>query len=281
MAADAALRHGAVTLIPWPASEPFVVGRLRHEGQACLLIPRPAVAPGAIRYWPPSDVGRLPAESQGVGTVVAFSLAALQTHGQMVALEGGTSDRLHPALLRSQVVPLLRPQQRFVGQTLSSAVDLIHRADGFGGAASLSSLALDALVLRSLALLLLPDPAQPAARANGITLHEAVDQAMARMLAHLDRAISLADLEREIGYSRRSLQLGFRQRVGCGPIQWLRRQRLSLAHERITAMAGRLRRGDCTLTAVARQCGYGNLASFSRDFSSLYGYPPSQLLRQA
>jgi transcriptional regulator GlxA family with amidase domain len=46
-------------------------------------------------------------------------------------------------------------------------------------------------------------------------------------------------------------------------------------------MAGMLGQGDFTLTAVARECGYSNLASFSRDFSSLHSYPPSQLLRQA
>jgi AraC-like DNA-binding protein len=263
MAADAALRHGAVTLMAWPASEAFAVGWLQRESQACLLVPLPAAGPWAIRYWPPSDVGRFPAESQGAGTLVAFSLAALQRYGQAGGLESGAPDRLHSALLCPQVVPVLRPRQRFVGQALTSAVALIHQAAGFGSAPLLSTLALDALVLRSLVLLLLPD------------------QAMAWMLARLDHPISLADLEREIGYSRRSLQLGFGQRVGCGPIQWLRRQRLSLAHERITTMAGMLRQGGLTLTVVARQCGYSNLASFSRDFSSLYGYPPSQLLRQA
>lgn len=280
MAAEAALRYGAVTLIPWPALGATVLGWLQRESLACLLVPPPAAAPWAIRYWPPSDVGRLAAESEGAGVLVSFSLAALHSHGQALTQEGGVPARLHPALLQRQVVPLLRPQQRFVGQALTSALDLIHQAAGFGAAAPLSSLALDALVLRSLALLLLPDPAQPAAGAAALTLHQAVDQAMAWMLTHLDHAISLTDLEREIGYSRRSLQLGFRQRVGCGPIQWLRLQRLNLAHERITAMADLLRRGACTLTAVARQCGYANLASFSRDFSALYGYPPSQLLRQ-
>lgn len=89
MAADAALRHGAVTLMAWPASEAFALGWLQRESHACLLVPLPEAGPGAIRYWPPSDVGRLAAESQGAGTLVAFSLAALQSHGQAVALEGG------------------------------------------------------------------------------------------------------------------------------------------------------------------------------------------------
>ncbi len=243
MAADAALRHGAVTLMAWPASEAFALGWLQRESHACLLVPLPEAGPGAIRYWPPSDVGRLAAESQGAGTLVAFSLAALQSHGQAVALEGGAPACLHSALLQPQVVPLLRPRQRFVGQALFSAVGLIHQAAGFGAAAPLSTLALDVLLLRSLVMLLLPDPAESVAGADGTSLHQAVDQAMAWMLARLDHPISLADLERQIGYSRRSLQLGFRQRVGCGPIQWLRRQRLILAHERITTMAGLLRRG--------------------------------------
>lgn len=281
IAAEAALKHGAVTLIAWPASEAFLQRWLQPASQAFLLLPLPEASSGFIRYWPPSDGGHLLTESQGAGTLVAFSLASLQSHGQPATPESHTPERLHPALLQPQVVPLLRPLQKFVGQALTTAVDLIHQAGGLGTTAPLATLALDSLLLRSLALLLLPDPAEPAARANAITLHEAVDQAMAWMLAHLHDAISLADLEAQIGYSRRSLQPGFRQRVGCGPIQWLRRQRLSLAHERITGNVVKLRQGACTLTAVARQCGYSTIASFSRDFSALYGYPPSQLLRQA
>ncbi|MCP9886744.1 helix-turn-helix transcriptional regulator [Cyanobium sp. ATX 6A2] len=40
--------------------------------------------------------------------------------------------------------------------------------------------------------------------------------------AHLHTPINLTQLERRSGYSRRSLQLVFRQRFGCGPIQWIR-----------------------------------------------------------
>lgn len=34
-----------------------------------------------------------------------------------------------------------------------------------------------------------------------------------------------------------------------------------------------------SVTAIARRCGYLNLASFSRDFTAAYGRRPSELLR--
>lgn len=49
MAAEAALRYGAVTLIPWPALGATVLGWLQRESLACLLVPPPAAAPWAIR----------------------------------------------------------------------------------------------------------------------------------------------------------------------------------------------------------------------------------------
>lgn len=281
----AVVRHGALALIGWPAPAASLLDWLQRESLACVLVPHLAsggepVRSDPIRYWPPRAVERLAAEATGAGTLIAFHLAALQLHGLADELQGRAPELLHPALLRPQVVPLLRPQQRFVGQALTTALELIHQAHGVGSAAPLTTLALDGLLLRSLALLVVSHQDEPTPGAVPITLDEAVDQAMAWMLAHLDRPINLGDLEREIRYGRRSLQQGFRQRVGCGPIQWLRRQRLRLAHERITAMVGPLRPGHSTLTAVARECGYANLSSFSRDFSSHYGYPPSRLLRQ-
>ncbi len=69
--------------------------------------------------------------------------------------------------------------------------------------------------------------------------------------------------------------MAFKQEVGCGPMQWLRRQRLQAAYARIQSAGF----AD-TVSSVARQCGYLSLAGFSRDFNTMFKRTPSSLLRQ-
>ncbi len=73
--------------------------------------------------------------------------------------------------------------------------------------------------------------------------------------------------------------MGFRQRVGCGPMQWLRRQRLETAHALVLAIA-RGEQGPLSLRQVAERWGYINYSAFSRDFSRLHGVTASQLLHR-
>lgn len=279
-ATPAPLRHGAVSLIDWPGNRSGVVAWLQREALACVLLPTAADSDGPIRYWPPSDLASLPSAGPApAGTLISFSLLALQLQAQPAGPDAKATTHLHPDLLRPQVIPLLRPHQLVVLQAIRSAVGLIQQACSLAPATPLAALALDGLLLRSTALLLLP-PGEVAGAAEPPNLERAVEQAMAWMLANLDRAISLGDLEEQVRYSRRSLQLGFRQRVGCGPIQWLRRQRLKAAHDQIVSMAER-QGPTAGLAAVARRCGYSTLSGLSRDFSALYGYSPSRLLRQS
>lgn len=141
-------------------------------------------------------------------------------------------------------------------------------------------LQLDDLILRCIAFILFPgllDPqSSPPVASSEQGLHAAVCELMDWMHAHKDSAISLTQIEQRSGYSRRAIQLGFKRQVGCGPIQWLRRQRLQSAFDQ-------LQNPDpgATVTGVARSCGYLSLASFSRDFSAEFSTTPSALLRQA
>ena len=93
-------------------------------------------------------------------------------------------------------------------------------------------------------------------------------------MAHLDTPISLSQIEQRSCYSRRSIQAMFHKRFGCGPMQWLRRQRL----DRALAM---LQHAPATVSvaAAAQACGYLSPAAFSRDFVARYGIRPSALLR--
>jgi transcriptional regulator GlxA family with amidase domain len=109
-----------------------------------------------------------------------------------------------------------------------------------------------------------PDPPQ----ADG-----ALDSLIDWMHAHCHEPISLTELEQRSHYSRRNLQYAFKARFGCGPMQYLRRQRLWQARRR-------LERADpgSTLSGIALASGYLSLESFRRDFRRRFGVAPSVLL---
>lgn len=137
---------------------------------------------------------------------------------------------------------------------------------------------LDDLLLRAVALLICPEICQSRQDRTAINdrgcLQRAVRDLMDWMLASLDNPISLTDIEQRCHYGRRSIQVAFQQEVGCGPMQWLRRQRLQAAYARIQSAGF----AD-TVSSLARQCGYLSLSSFSRDFNAMFKRTPSSLLR--
>lgn len=143
---------------------------------------------------------------------------------------------------------------------------------------ALAHLQIDDLLYRLLALLLFPrlpalleEQGSEGCSSRGRILEELLEW----IHANLQQPIQLTELERRSGYSRRHLQALFQQRFGCGPIQWIRRQRLEQARQALL-LAG----SGQTVTAIASRFGYRNLAVFSRDFQAAYGLRPSELLRE-
>jgi AraC-like DNA-binding protein len=141
----------------------------------------------------------------------------------------------------------------------------------------LDLLNIDDLIYRTLALLLCPNLAQitqtdPTVRSSR---EQIFDDLLEWSRANLHTPINLSQLEERSGYSRRNLQLAFQQRFGCGPIQWVRRQRLEQARQDLLNPSA-----TDTVAGIAKRYGFSSLAVFSRDFRSHYGLPPSQLLRE-
>ena len=144
----------------------------------------------------------------------------------------------------------------------------------------LSHLAIDDLIYRTLALLFCPELAV-ASDADGPVSRSAererhFEELLEWIRAHLAESIRLTALEQRSGYSRRSLQLAFQQRFGCGPMQWVRRQRLEQARQALLNP----REGD-SVSEIAARHGFRNLSMFSRDFTAHFGLRPSDLLRDA
>lgn len=166
------------------------------------------------------------------------------------------------------------PRRERVQLLLMEALAFAETAMAINGAVN-PMLRLDDLIRRLIVMLLVPDlleRPEAASQAQEPFMHAPLVE---WLLARLDQPISLSDMERQSSYSRRSLQYAFKQRFGCGPMQWLRRQRLAKARAMIEASEG------CrSLTEVAQACGYLSLACFSRDYRVRYGEPPSRLLRR-
>lgn len=88
------------------------------------------------------------------------------------------------------------------------------------------------------------------------------------------RAWTVSQLAGVAVVSRSTLAARFKQVVGQGPLEYLTGWRLELA-------AARLRRGDETLEAIARQVGYGSVSALSNAFKRRLGLSPRDYRRRA
>ena len=70
--------------------------------------------------------------------------------------------------------------------------------------------------------------------------------------ANAHRGITLTDLEERSHYSARRLQALFREKFDCTPMQFVRRERLTTAMQKLQTADW-----NETVTSIARDCGYG------------------------
>ena len=209
---------------------------------------------------------------------------------------GGITIRLDPALIRevgrTMAGPLV-PPQRWLSLGAEPRMLLIdqpphpllferlYRLMAFLNSLVLrhgavpEAMRLDDLLLRQIVAVLAPALLAEPPLADPEPASCVIDELVDWIHAHCHEPISLSELEQRSHYSRRSLQYAFKARFGCGPMQYLRRQRLWLARQRLEQLGNRPSVG-----ALASSCGYLSLASFSRDFQRLFGIAPSRLLAQ-
>jgi AraC-like DNA-binding protein len=209
------------------------------------------------------------------GVVISFSPDSLLPVAHAIAGPGFDPLPLlkaleRPAVLSRRADPRIERLHNLLMETMAYA----ERCLVSGGAVN-PMLRLDDLIRRLVVMLLVPDLLDAATAAAPISdpfLHQ---QLVDWLLAHLDQPMSLSELEQRSSYSRRALQYAFKQRFGCGPMQWLRQQRLAKAR---ALLEQPLSSGG--LTQVAQACGYLCQGSFSRDFLARYGERPSQVQRR-
>jgi transcriptional regulator GlxA family with amidase domain len=94
------------------------------------------------------------------------------------------------------------------------------------------------------------------------------------MEAHVDEKLSLDDIARRIGLSRRQLERLFRQHLGRHPGRYYRELRLNRARQL-------LQQTNLTVMAITVSCGFQSAAHFSTCYKELFGHPPSAERRLA
>lgn len=105
----------------------------------------------------------------------------------------------------------------------------------------------------------------------------ALDDLVDFIRAHAcERPLTLTDLELHSHCSARHLQVLFRQRFDCSPMQFVRRQRLNAAMLKL-----QLADWHDSVTRIARDCGYRYTSNFSTDFLREFGVSPSVVLRSS
>ena len=209
------------------------------------------------------------------GIIISFPPQSLLPVAHAIAGPGFDALPLRMALEQPAVLSRKADARRDrVQDLLMETMAYVERTMAIGGAIN-PMLRLDDLIRRLIVMLLVPDLLEAAAEPLSSSepfVHQAL---LEWLLAHLHEPISLSDMEQRCSYSRRSLQYAFKQRFGCGPMQWLRQQRLTKAKALLEQPGSRR-----SLLEVSQVCGYLSQASFSRDFLARYGERPSRLLRR-
>ena len=211
------------------------------------------------------------------GVVFDVDLSRLrQTAAAMVGF--GVSERRFASDL--EVMRAIQPNSKEVSELLQVLCRAFRMLDHqqLGENNLLQHLQVDDLVYRTLALILSPRLRKLLASESGVSSGRAqlFDDLLQWIGANLQAPISLTQLEQISGYSRRNLQLTFQQRFGCGPIQWIRQQRLEQVRRDLLAAEP-----SDSVASIAARYGFSSASVFSRDFRAYFGLRPSELLREA
>ncbi len=111
---------------------------------------------------------------------------------------------------------------------------------------------------------------------GGARKRRAVDAVVDAVLSKRDALLTLTEMEKISGLSRRSLQYAFMERFGCSPMSWQRQERLKAAYATLT-------RGgmDTNITQLSLALGFSSPSAFTEFYRRHYGETPTASLRRA
>ena len=99
-----------------------------------------------------------------------------------------------------------------------------------------------------------------------------VDNARDIMESRLQEPINIAEIAKEVGASRRSLESAFKAHIGTSPYQFLNLQRLHATHRM-------LKQGEYPINHICRKFGFNNPGRFAKMYAELFGELPSETLK--
>jgi len=217
----------------------------------------------------------------GVCSLVAIGMEASRLEDKIRQLRapGMDSEHWRRKLQRPLLIGPSRGGWDELGEGLNRLLALFEVLEGMDPRLA-TRLGLDASLEGLVAVLLLASASGPEA----VNLAEATgpkpqrntsfEELLSRIRSHLEEPLDLARLEGWAQTSRRSLQVVFRDRLGCTPMQWVRQERLNRALQRLKHPTQ-----HDTVASIASACGYSSPSRFSADFRRQYRFPPSALLR--
>jgi len=216
------------------------------------------IGPNELLLMMPGSEADLVWEAGCSAIVITFDIEALQ-------LCAG----LGQSFLQSRALQILRPEQRQTRSLLSllQCVATQHQIYE-GDIQPLMQQHWESLLVQDLTNLL-QDPTPENISILPAHLRRAIDW----LQANIEQSISVSDLVQVAQCSRRSLENGFQQFVGCSPARYIQKQKLELVHQRLLQAQG-------TVSEIAFDCGFNHLSHFTRMYKEHYGEAPSQTLKQ-
>lgn len=131
-------------------------------------------------------------------------------------------------------------------------------------------------VFRSVVDTLAPSDDEPAFVPRPTRSHAIVSRAQEYMREHVEDPLTVEDLCRELGVSRRTLQYSFREVLRLNPVGYLRAVRLNGVRRALKAAGG----GD-TVQEIAARWGFWHLSHFACDYRRMFGELPSETMHRA
>ncbi len=120
----------------------------------------------------------------------------------------------------------------------------------------------------------LPDSVDASALPNALARKRLVDRACELMLSHTETPLSMLEVCRHVGASRRKLNYCFQEALGTSPVKYLRAVRLNGVRRELRSARG-------SVQDAAARWGFWHLGQFSRDYKGQFGELPSQTLKAA
>ncbi|MCZ7560059.1 MAG: helix-turn-helix domain-containing protein [Burkholderiaceae bacterium] len=107
--------------------------------------------------------------------------------------------------------------------------------------------------------------------------HAIVSRAQDYMREHVEEPLTIEDLCRELGVSRRTLQYSFREVLRVNPVSYLRALRLNGVRRALKAADQRCG----SVQDIAARWGFWHLSHFASDYRRMFGELPSETLSRS